>query len=193
MCGSSENKDFYEADIARDSVTNAPIKLAKIDSSKYAQAKDYCKKNGFDTTVAFMLNLRIKSAKKRFFVASLSHDSVLNSGLVTHGHCQDFYNSKPAFSNEPGSNCSSLGKYKVGGKYTGKFGTAYKLYGLEESNSNAFDRFVVLHGHSCVPDEEQTMGICQSEGCPTVSPNFLKELEKIIDNSSKSILLWIYY
>jgi hypothetical protein len=34
--------------------------------------------------------------------------------------------------------------------------------------------------------------ICQSDGCPTVSPNFLKELKPIIDKSSKPVLLWIF-
>ena len=34
--------------------------------------------------------------------------------------------------------------------------------------------------------------ICQSDGCPTVSPNFLKELQPILDKSSKPVLLWIF-
>ena len=58
------------------------------------------------------------------------------------------------FSNEEGSLCTSLGKYKIGSSYNGKFGLVYKLYGLDASNSNAFNRFVVLHSHSCVPNTE---------------------------------------
>ena len=97
-----------------------------------------------------------------------------------------------SFSNVLGSNCSSEGKYIIGNKYSGVFGTAYKLHGLDSTNSNAFSRFVVLHSHSCVPDEEQEDDICASEGCPTVSPITLKILEPYLDNASKPILLWIY-
>ena len=75
----------------------------------------------------------------------------------------------------------------------GKFGLAYKLYGLDSTNSKAFERFVVLHAHSCVPNEEiDPEPLCQSWGCPTVSPEFLQELKKYIDASEKPILLWIY-
>ncbi|MGZ5191235.1 MAG: murein L,D-transpeptidase catalytic domain-containing protein, partial [Flavisolibacter sp.] len=90
------------------------------------------------------------------------------------------------------SGCTSLGKYKIGNPYQGKFGLAYKLYGLDKTNSNAFSRFVVLHAHDCVPDDETENEICQSPGCPTVSVAFLKELKTMINNSEKPVLLWIY-
>jgi hypothetical protein len=52
---------------------------------------------------------------------------------------------------------------------------------------------VVLHAHSCVPDDENApLPICQSNGCPTVSPNFLQTLAAYIDKSKKPVLLWIY-
>ena len=76
----------------------------------------------------------------------------------------------------------------------GTFGLAYKLYGLDNTNSKAFDRFVVLHAHSCVPNEDvDPVPICESWGCPTVAPAFLSELKTVIDKSAKPVLLWIYY
>lgn len=163
-----------------------------VTNAQLADAKKYCKEKGFNTKVAFFSNMSIRSGKNRFFIVDLENDSILNSGLVTHGHCQNYASVKPSFSNVSGSNCTSLGHYKIGYKYDGRFGTAYKLYGLDKTNSNAFDRFVVLHSHSCVPDYESAVGICRSEGCPTVSPYFLSELGKIIDASSKPVMLWIY-
>jgi hypothetical protein len=86
-----------------------------------------------------------------------------------------------------------LGKYSIGNYYEGKFGKAYKLYGLDETNSNALTRNIVLHKYYDVPYEEQVNNICNSYGCPMVNKKFYTRLEKIIDNSKKSIVLNIYY
>ncbi len=115
------------------------------------------------------------------------------AALVTHGSGSERGGDSLYFSNVPGSSCSSLGKYKIGHAYQGKFGLAYKLYGLDASNSKAFERFVVLHGHDCVPnDEVYPIGICESLGCPTVAPAFLLSLQKILDASSAPVLLHIF-
>jgi hypothetical protein len=138
--------------------------------------------------------MRIPSGQKRFFVYDLLEDTVLAAGLVTHGSGSDKGSADLYFSNTPNSNCTSLGKYKVGKPYTGKFGLAYKLYGLEASNSKAFERAVVLHAHACVPnDEVDPVTICESWGCPTVAPAFLNVLKGYIDHAEQPVLLWIYY
>lgn len=161
--------------------------------NKAASAKTYAAANGYNTTQCFLIDMSVHSGKKRFFVYNLVKDSVELEGLVTHGGGGNSKDENVSFSNVPNSNCTSLGKYKIGNAYRGTFGLAYKLHGLESSNSNAFRRFVVLHGHSCVPDEDVSpFSICTSLGCPTVSPSFLQELKIIIDQSSKPVLLWIY-
>jgi hypothetical protein len=107
----------------------------------------------------------------------MEKDSVLVSGLVTHGSGSDVAGKAAIFSNEAGSNASSLGIYAVGASYQGRFGLAYKLHGLNATNSRAFERFVVLHAHSCVPSKEVAPEtICVSLGCPTVAPYFLDRL-----------------
>src|SRR5690606_10981001 len=101
-------------------------------------------------------------------------------GLVAHGEGNSSY-SKFKFSNKIGSNSTSLGRYKIGESYHGQFGLAYKLYGLDETNSNAFKRYVVLHSHQCVPSEPVApLPICMSQGCPTVSPEFLYKLDEFL-------------
>ena len=129
---------------------------------------------------------------KRFFIYDLKTDSVRNSGLVTHGNCNQFWLEGRKYANDIGCGCTSLGKYKIGNSYYGRFGLAFKLHGLDNTNSNAFKRYVVLHSHSCVPDNEVVEEICQSNGCPTVSPEFLKLLEAIIKKSKSPVLLWIF-
>jgi hypothetical protein len=153
----------------------------------------FAKDNGYNTQYCFMVDMKIESGKKRFFVYNLLKDSVELSGLVTHGSGKT-NTGKIQFSNTANSLCTSVGKYKIGNSYTGKFGLAFKLYGLDETNSNALNRFVVLHAHSCVPNAETApFPICESWGCPTVAPAFLGELKKYIEQSDNPVLLKIYY
>jgi hypothetical protein len=155
--------------------------------------KEYLAENNFNTDYCFMVDMRIPSGKKRFFVFNLKKDSIEKAGLVTHGSGSSKGDSL-IFSNVTESKCTSIGKYKIGKSYNGKFGLAYKLYGLDKTNSNVFKRFVVLHSHPCVPGEEiYPLRICVSYGCPTVAPYFLNGLRPYLDQSKKPVLLWIFY
>jgi hypothetical protein len=159
----------------------------------YAEAlKLYAKSNDFNTQYAFIINMGMRSSVKRFFVVDLKNNCVIKSGLVAHGKGEEQFTFDRKYSNDAGSNCTSLGKYKIGKAYKGFFGLSYKMHGLEKSNSKAYERNVVLHAMHCIPDNETGKPICQSEGCPSVSDSFLLDLKKIIDGSKKPILLWIY-
>lgn len=162
--------------------------------SKAILAKPFIVEEGFNETHCFLLDMRLPSGKNRFFVYNLEKDSIEMAGLVTHGSGSDNGSGDLSFSNMANSNCTSLGKYKIGQSYSGKFGLAFKLHGLDKTNSKAFERYVVLHAHACVPNDEiAPLPICQSWGCPTVSPAFLVQLKKYMDKSEAPILLWIYY
>ena len=160
---------------------------------KAVSLKKYCKTNGYNEQVAFLIDMSIHAGKQRFFVYDLQNNRIKKAGLVTHGSGSETGTDQLYFSNVPNSNCTSLGRYKIGKKYQGKFGLAYKLHGLDASNNKAFERFVVLHGHRCVPSREvYPISICPSLGCPTVAPDFLLELKKFIDTTDEPILLSIY-
>lgn len=176
-----------------------PVKKICL-SEKFSSLKDKIpalkkeiKQRGFDERYCFIINMAINMGKERFFVYDLKNDSVLIAGLVTHGQGSGV-SGKIEFSNKPNSYCTSLGHYKVGAPYYGKFGLAYKLYGLNATNSNAYNRAIVLHAHSCVPNEEvYPLNICESLGCPTVSPAFLQKLKAYIEDTQKPLMLSIYY
>jgi hypothetical protein len=136
--------------------------------------------------------MSLPSYQKRFFVYDLIKDTIGNSGLVAHGNCNEYFLEGRKYSNVIGCGCTSLGKYKIGYSYVGRFGRAFKLYGLESTNDNAFARYVVLHSYECVPETEVEEDICQSNGCPMVSPGFLKELQPMIKESARPVLLWIF-
>lgn len=153
----------------------------------------YAKTNHYNKQTCFLIDMSIHSGKNRFFVYNMQKDSIELSGLVAHGSGNSKFSQTPTFSNKISSGCTSLGKYKISYQYKGKFGKAYKLNGLDSSNSNAFERNVVLHAYSCVPNNEPyPLPICNSLGCPMVSYTFLEALHPIITKSKQPILLYIY-
>ncbi len=162
---------------------------------KTAKLEEYVKANGFNTDYCFMIDMSIPSGKNRFFVYNIKKGSVELSSLVSHGAgsykkgCNDVL----TFSNVPESRATSLGKYKIGNSYWGTYGLSYKLFGLDSTNCNAYERAIVLHSDSYVPEKEiYPYPLYQSSGCPIVSPSFLSTLGKYIKTSSKPILLWVY-
>jgi hypothetical protein len=159
----------------------------------YAKAlKQYAKKNYFDTSYVFLANMGMLSNKKRFFVVNLVTMEIEQSGLVSHGRGQGPSVYDKQYSNESGSKCTSLGRYKILNKYKGVYGEAYRMAGLDSSNQNAYSRNIVLHSMGCIPYTDGIMPACISEGCPAVSIEFLSSLRKIIDTRKKPVLLWIF-
>lgn len=173
--------------------TRDKIRLERL-QEQASKALSYCKAKGMDTRHCFLADMSLPSGTNRFFDYDLQKDSVISQGLVAHGSCNKNFLETASFSNVPGSGCTSPGKYKIGGKYTGRFGTAYKLYGLDSTNSNAYKRNIVLHSYYLVPDKEtDPLLICNSLGCAMLSDNYLEQLSQTIDVTKKPILLWIYY
>lgn len=157
------------------------------------KVNNYALQNDLSTEYCFFVDMSLPSGRNRFFIYDLKKNSIINSGLAAHGSCNETFLSRPRFSNQSKSGCSSLGKYKVGEFYTGKYGRSFRLYGLDNCNSNAYKRAVVIHGYDCVPDEEiYPRVLCNSFGCVMVSYKFFDKISRIIGKSEKPIVLWIY-
>ncbi|MGL6037723.1 MAG: murein L,D-transpeptidase catalytic domain-containing protein [Soonwooa sp.] len=75
---------------------------------------------------------------------NLKNDKILEKGLVAEGFGSEKGKTKKSLklSNIEGFYCPSLGKYAVGESYVGDFGKSYRLYGLDNSNSNGFNRAI---------------------------------------------------
>jgi hypothetical protein len=152
------------------------------------------KNSKYNDKIGFFVDMKIPSGKNRFFVYDLKENKIIDQGLVAHGSGSETgIEGKLKFSNVNNSLSTSLGKYSIGLSYSGQFGKAYKLFGLDKTNSNAYSRNIVLHKYSKVPYDEQVESICNSYGCPMVNEKYFKRIEKIIDNSEKNIILEIYY
>ncbi len=160
-----------------------------------ASIEKYVRENNYNSEYVFLVDMSLPSGKNRFFIYNLKKEIPEQAALVTHGVGSNRYNNDDPlqFSNMPYSFKTSIGKYKIGNSYYGRFGLAYKLQGLESTNDKALERAIVLHAHKEVPDTEPFPGyIIVSAGCPVVSPTFLGTLNKYISASKKPILLWIY-
>ena len=186
------SKLHNKREVHKTATVRAGTRLKQTLKEQAGNILPFAKRNNYNTNICFLVNMNIASGTNRFFVYDLNKDSVADAGLVTHGRCNENWLSGRKYDNKIGCGCTSLGKYRIGKPYQGKFGLAYKLHGLDSTNNNAFKRFVVFHAQRCVPDEEvNPYPICQSDGCPTVSPAFLTKLASIIDASPKPILLCI--
>lgn len=173
--------------------SNSPVRSNNL-NDRTEEIRKFASENGYSEKLAFFIDFSISSNKYRFFVIDLKSGKILEKAMVAHGSGSENgkINGKLKFSNTDGSYCSSIGKYVVKNSYNGDFGKAYRLIGLDNTNSNAFSRAIVLHKYSKVPDNETTNPIVLSLGCPMVSPAFFSTLEKYIDSSEKNIVLYIY-
>ena len=119
--------------------------------------------------------------------------------MVSHG-CGDnawgntFTKTDPKISNEADSHCSSIGKYVIKERGVSQWGirVKYLLHGKDKTNSNALDRAIVLHSWEKIPHEEvYPRGTPEGWGCPAVSNQAMREIDKILKLSKKPVLLWI--
>ena len=154
---------------------------------------NYAIQNDLSTEYCFLVDMSLPSGRNRIFIYDLKKNSIIHAGLVSHGSCNETFLARPRFSNATKSGCSSLGKYKVGEFYRGKYGKSFRLHGLDDCNSNAYKRAVVIHGYDCVPDKEiYPRVLCNSFGCVMVSYKFFDTISRIIGKTEKPIVLWIY-
>jgi len=178
---------------AKDVEATPPAENAGMIGQLADKISEFAVLNGYSTRYCFLVDMTLPSGRNRFFVYDCEKKAIIKSALVAHGCCNKSFIARPKFSNAPDCGCTSLGKYKVGEFYHGQYGKSFRLYGLDNSNSNAFKRGVVIHGHDCVPDGEiYPRVLCNSFGCVMVSDNFFSKLSGIIQKSDKPIVLWVF-
>lgn len=115
----------------------------------------------------------LHSSLPRFHFVNLEAGT-MQSYLVAHGSGSDPEHDGwlNGFSNLPDSWATSRGAYISWEWYEGRFGTSIRMEGLDESNSNAFPRAIVMHRASYVTQEHvDRWGRCgRSNGCPAMGP-----------------------
>ena len=163
------------------------------------QAFKYCVKNNLQRSYYMLVDLNIHSGKKRFFVYDFKKDTIIKSYMVSHGCGENawsntFTKDNPKISNEFDSHCSSVGKYIIRDRGVSQWGihVKYLLQGKDKTNSNAFERAIVLHSWEEIPnDEVYPRGTPEGWGCPAVSNLAMKEIDAMLKQSAKPVLLWV--
>jgi hypothetical protein len=127
----------------------------------------------------------------RFFVINLSERKVEHKSVVAHGRNSGGEFARH-FSNKEGSFKTSLGFYRTAETYHGKHGLSLRLDGLDESNSNARDRAIVIHAADYVSQNfiEKFGRLGRSLGCPSLPKD---GYDQIVETIKEGTLLFIYF
>jgi hypothetical protein len=125
-----------------------------------------------------VVNFDLHSAKPRLFIFDIV-DRTVDTYLCAHGRGSEGSTDDgmaTVFSNKSGSNASSLGIYRCAEIYQGHNGYSLKLDGLEDTNSNARSRTIVVHGADYVSERfaEKQGRIGRSEGCPALDHGYAR-------------------
>ncbi|MFC7346083.1 murein L,D-transpeptidase catalytic domain-containing protein [Chryseobacterium zhengzhouense] len=192
-----ESRSAVKNDVAKE---EKPVLDLIKTKNKATEALQFCEDKKLNTDFCILIDMSLHSGVNRFVVWDFKEQKILKKYLVGHGCGTNSWSSdeskdNPSFSNEDGSHLSSLGKFKLSGRGYSDWGihVKYLMHGLEESNSNALKRFIVFHSWNLMSDEETfPKGSPEGWGCPTVSNNALREIDPMIQNSQKPVLMWIY-
>lgn len=129
--------------------------------------------NGSKANFWAIVDFNKPRTEKRLFIFDLKNKT-FKSYHVSHGkNSGDLYATD--FSNDIGSNKSCLGIFKTGTTYIGKNGRSLYIDGLQDSNNNTRERYIVIHQGRYVSN----VNAGHSLGCFVVSSEHIKE---VIDN-----------
>ncbi|MDW6024848.1 murein L,D-transpeptidase catalytic domain family protein [Mesorhizobium sp. BAC0120] len=135
-----------------------------------------------------VLDFSLNSREKRLFVFDTLERGVdryyCAHGRGSEGSANDGL--ATVFSNRSGSNASSLGIYLCSETYYGENGYSLRLDGVEDSNSNARSRAIVVHGAKYVSErwirDHGYLG--RSHGCPAVEHQYVAQIVNALASGS---------
>lgn len=138
-----------------------------------------------------VIDFSLPSSERRLWVVDIGTGEVLAREHVAHG-VRSGGTYPVSFSNQVGSNQSSLGTFITGRSYHGIRGLSLRLRGVEPGiNDRALERGIVLHGTPNVsPDRARQGGVGRTEGCPAVSPDAARRLVPMLENG---VVLFAWY
>ena len=153
---------------------------------------EYCRREGYNTRVALFVDLSRHSGRRRFVAWDMVRMVPIFTSPVSHGSGSERSHVRSAYarlSNEDGSHLSSLGRAVVAERYEGRYGVAYRLDGLEATNTNLRSRYVVLHGWEHTTSypiwPRATVG---SFGCPVLSRRMMARVDELLQREKGVII-----
>jgi hypothetical protein len=163
------------------------LKLA-LNAAECASERGLLKRHDLLTVIDYSL----PSSEPRLFTFDLAKHQLVFRELVAHGKNSggDIAN---FFSNDSGSEASSIGLFVTADTYYGGNGLSLRLKGLEQGfNDMAWDRAIVMHGAYYVSQQAiKLLGrLGRSWGCPAVRAEVAP---KIINKLRGGTPIFAYY
>ena len=161
-----------------------------ISERKVSEALIFCMKNNLNTDYAVFVDFSKHSGRERYMIYNFKKHEIVYRCLCATGLNKD------KFSNIPGSNLSSLGKYRITNEIhnmsIGREGLVVE--GLESSNSNARNRKILIHYSKVLNDFPKNIfpipiiGTGISHGCFSITSEGVNKTKEL----PKPTLLWAY-
>lgn len=158
------------------------------------RALAFARRHNMNEHYVLFVNYTIPSGKPRLFVWDFENKRIVATSYVMHGPGGGSTDKKPRFSNRPGSNCSSLGRFLVTKDRGTKLKRSFRLKGMDFDNQTAYARGLMIHSSMWV-DSHCWMDYIplhspSCKGCVTVSSRGMSYLWELINNEKKPLLLW---
>lgn len=153
--------------------------------------RDWLRNNDYSTSLLFIADMSLRMNIKRFYAVNPDSQKLIFDAIVSHGSGGKSTISHAVFSNTPGSFCTSKGRYRIGERYNGIYGRSYKLYGLDQSNSNAYERAIVLHAFEDLTEYEYDDPLYFSKGCPMLGQQSFQKCDALLQKEDKPVMLII--
>ena len=103
---------------------------------------------------------------------------------------------RPVFSNKPGSQCSSLGRFLVTKEHGNRLKRSFRIKGMDMDNQSAYARGLMIHKSGWVDSHCWMRYIplhrVSCQGCVTVSSRGMNYLWSLVNKEKKSLLLWSF-
>ena len=166
----------------------------KTIEARAEKALAFARRHRMNEHYALFVDYAIPSGKPRLFVWDFNEKRIVASTYVMHGPGGGSTAEKPRFSNRPGSNCSSLGRFLVTKDRGTRLKRSFRLKGMDIDNQTAYARGLMIHGARWVDRHcwkayiPLNASCCQ--GCVTVSSRGMSYLWELINNEKKPLLLW---
>lgn len=153
---SMNRRNLLKGSLALGALAALPVKLHAQaapgnprDRKLFALAKEQLDRAGdviWKKDIVGIADFGLRSSEPRFHFVNLEQQRV-ESYLVSHGTGSDREHDGwlKSYSNVEGSNATSKGAYVTWEWYKGRYGTSVRLGGLDETNSNALQRYIVMH------------------------------------------------
>ena len=172
-------------------------KECKTIEERAEKAMRFVRRHNMNEHYALFVDYSIPSGTPRLFVWDFKQKKIVVSTYVMHGPGRGNTDKRPVFSNELGSECSSLGRFLITKEHGARLKRSFRMKGLDKDNQTAYARGLMIHSSSWVNNHCWMKYIplhrASCQGCVTVSSRGMDYLWDLVNKEKKPLLLWSYY